>query len=165
MIESADEFRRLRTSDDPAEYGRAAHEEAPVAVWREVIARYPDLRSWVAHNKTVPGEILAELAGDSDPEVGLPVASKRSLAPALQLQLAGDADEGVRRLIVYNARAARAALGRLADDRWAAVAEHARALGGWGVRRLSAPRPLPHAIPGLWRKSVGEAAAIRAPHR
>ena len=43
MIESADEFRRLRESDDPAEYLRAAHEPARLDVWREVIARFPEL--------------------------------------------------------------------------------------------------------------------------
>lgn len=127
MIESADEFRRLRESDDPGEYRRAAHDSAPSEVWRDVIARFPELREWVAHNKTVPHEVLAELASDPDPRVRWTVAAKRKLGPELQLRLAADPDEGVRQRIAWNARATRAALERLADDPWAVVAEHARA--------------------------------------
>ena len=44
MIDSAAEFVRLRLSSDPAEYRRAAREEAPENVWLEVIEAYPD--SW-----------------------------------------------------------------------------------------------------------------------
>ena len=127
MIESADEFSRLRESDDPAESHRAAHEAAPLELWRDVIARFPHLRKWVAHNKTVPQEILAELAADPDPHVRLVVAAKRKLAPDLQLRLAVDADAGVRERLAYNARATRAALERLADDPWRKVANRARA--------------------------------------
>ena len=127
MIESADEFQRLRESGDPEDYRRAAHESAPLEVWRAVVARLPELREWVAHNKTVPDEILAELAGDPDPKVRATVAAKRKLAPALQLRLAGDPDEGVRHRLAWNARATRAAIERLAADPWPVVAEHARA--------------------------------------
>lgn len=54
MIESADEFVRLRTSADPAEYQRAARDDATERTWRDVIARFPEMRFWVAQNKTVP---------------------------------------------------------------------------------------------------------------
>lgn len=127
MIESADEFRRLRESEDPAEYQRSAHEPAPVEVWWEVLRRFPELREWVAHNKMVSDEILTELAADADPRVRAVVAGKRKLAPALQLQLASDADEGVRQRLAWNARATRATLEHLADDPWPALAEKARA--------------------------------------
>lgn len=66
MIESADEFVRLRTSQDRAEYHRAAHDEATEATWIEVLERFPDMRVWVAHNKTVPLTILERLRHDSD---------------------------------------------------------------------------------------------------
>ncbi|MGF9754534.1 hypothetical protein AAII07_04985 [Microvirga sp. 0TCS3.31] len=82
MIESAEEFVRLRTSTDPAEYRRAAHEEAAERTWIEVIERYPDMRSWVAHNKTVPLSILKILRHDADEQVRLTVTSKRSWARA-----------------------------------------------------------------------------------
>ena len=45
MIETAHEFYRLRTSRLPSEYLRAAHEAAPLAVWREVIATMPDMHA------------------------------------------------------------------------------------------------------------------------
>ena len=44
MINSAEEFVRLRSSELPEEYWRAAHEEVPDAVWLDVIARFPDMR-------------------------------------------------------------------------------------------------------------------------
>jgi hypothetical protein len=69
MIESADEFRRLRESEIPDEYRRAAHDEAPVEVWLEVIRRWPDMRFWVAQNKTVPVSILEILVNDPDEKV------------------------------------------------------------------------------------------------
>ena len=127
MIESADEFRRLRESEDPAEYQRAAHEPAPIEVWWEALRRFPELREWVAHNKMIPDEILAELAADADPRVRAVVAAKRRLSPALQLRLASDVDEGVRQRLVWNARATRGTLERLAGDAWPELAEKARA--------------------------------------
>jgi hypothetical protein len=61
MIRSADDFVALRDSDIKAEYDRFAMEETPVAVWREVIQRFPNHRPWVEHNKTIPLEMLEEL--------------------------------------------------------------------------------------------------------
>lgn len=69
MIESADEFRRLRVSENPEEYRRAAYDEAPAEVWLEVIRRWPDMRFWVAQNKTVPVSVLEALVNDPDEKV------------------------------------------------------------------------------------------------
>jgi hypothetical protein len=69
VIESADEFVRLRTSADPAEYGRAAHDEAAERTWRDVITRFPAMRFWVAQNKTVPLSVLEDLRNDPDRKV------------------------------------------------------------------------------------------------
>ncbi|MDN4175635.1 hypothetical protein QWY28_21920 [Nocardioides sp. SOB77] len=82
MIESAEEFVRLPSSDDPAEYHRAAHDEAAEHTWLDVIERYPDMLSWVAHNKTVPLSILEILRHYSDEQVGRTVTDKRSWARA-----------------------------------------------------------------------------------
>ncbi|MBB5839629.1 hypothetical protein [Kribbella italica] len=82
MIESADEFVRLRTSDDPAEFRRAAHEPAGVDTWLEVIDRFPEMRVWVAHNKTVPLAVLELLRHDADERVQRMVLEKRSWARA-----------------------------------------------------------------------------------
>ena len=53
MMESASEFVRLRTSENPVEYHRAAHDVASDEVWAEVITSYPEMAEWVAHNKTI----------------------------------------------------------------------------------------------------------------
>ncbi len=82
MIGSAEEFVRLRTSDDPAEYNRAARDQATESTWRDVIERFPDMRFWVAHNKTVPLSVLEILRQDPDDRVRDMVTSKRSWARA-----------------------------------------------------------------------------------
>jgi hypothetical protein len=104
MITSADEFSRLRRSNDVAEQARASHAAAPETVWMDVIRLYPDLRKWIAHNKTVPLEILRLLAQDDDPHVRRTVAMKRKLDQALFETLSADPDESVRRAIANNAK-------------------------------------------------------------
>ena len=104
MIESVEQFISLRTSENPEEYNRAAHEEAPAPVWRELIETHPDMRFWVAQNKTVPIEILRSLAGDKDSRVRHMVASKRKLPEDLQILLARDPDESVRNALAHNAK-------------------------------------------------------------
>lgn len=116
MIESAEEFVRLRSSDKPAEYLRAAREEAPLHVYRDVISRFPEYKEWVAYNKPVPNEILAELAVDPDADIRSRVASRRKLSPELFLMLARDADTGVRCSVVQNAKVTDAALELLRND-------------------------------------------------
>jgi hypothetical protein len=82
VIESAEEFVRLWTSEDPSEYARAAHDEATVETWRDVIERFTEMRFWVAQNKTVPLVILEELRSDPDEQVRSMVRAKRSWARA-----------------------------------------------------------------------------------
>lgn len=82
MIDSADDFVRLRTSDDPADYNRAATEEAAENTWLDVIERFPEMRFWVAQNKTVPLSVLEVLRHDPDENVRHMVTSKRSWARA-----------------------------------------------------------------------------------
>jgi hypothetical protein len=82
VIDSADEFVQLRTSEDPAEYDRAATEEAAEQTWLDVIERFPEMRFWVAQNKTVPLSVLDVLRHDSDERVRHMVTSKRSWARA-----------------------------------------------------------------------------------
>ncbi len=78
MINSAEEFTTLRTSSDPALYGRAAHDHASIDTWLDLITHFPEMRTWVAHNKTVPLEILRILARDPAPQVRACVADKRN---------------------------------------------------------------------------------------
>ena len=102
MISTAEEFVRLRTSDNPQEYSRAASEHAERAVWLDIVGRFPEMRIWVAHNKTVPIEVLDVLAHDLDPAVRLAVAMKNKLSDDLFLLLASDIDDGVRQRISCN---------------------------------------------------------------
>jgi len=54
VIESAEEFVRLRTSQTTEEYRRAAQEEAQVATWTEIIECFPEMRFSGVQNKSVP---------------------------------------------------------------------------------------------------------------
>jgi hypothetical protein len=127
MINTAEEFVRLRTSDDPEEYLRAASEHAELAVWLDIIDRFPEMRAWVAHNKTVPIEILRILARDADPAVRTVVAMKNKLPEDLFSLFASDADDGVRQRISYNKHTPQRVLEKLARDTNELVSEPARA--------------------------------------
>ena len=116
MIRSADEFVALRTSTERAQYERAAAEEASVETWTDVIVRFPEMRSWVAHNKTVPLEILKVLAKDTDPAVRAAVANKRKLDKELFEVLSRDPDEVVRQRIAYNKKTPAEIIERLLGD-------------------------------------------------
>jgi hypothetical protein len=116
MIQNAEEFVRLRQSTDPQDYRRAAHEEASEVVWQDVIDRFPDMRKWVAQNKSVPLSILTKLASDDDADVRGWVAQRRKLSFALFYQLARDADAKVRHIICHNAQTPEETLARLAED-------------------------------------------------
>lgn len=116
MIYSAEEFIRLRQSEDPDEHRRASSDEASLGVWQSVVERFPEMRSWVAHNKTVPLEILERLAVDVDAGVRATVASKRKLSSALQALLRMDADASVRERLACNAKCDLEILRLLASD-------------------------------------------------
>jgi hypothetical protein len=127
MIQSAEEFVRLRKSDKEYEYRRAGREEASVEVWVDIISKYPEMRRWVAQNKTVPIEVLSLLANDPDERVRLMVAMKRKLSPEILELLAADDDDSVRLSVARHRRVPRAVLERFIDDPWdriREVAEH-----------------------------------------
>ena len=130
MIESASEFVRLRLSENREEYSRAANDAAPVEVWTEVIAAHPDMREWVAHNKTVPISILELLAADANPSVRQAVATKRKLTRQLFEALTRDPDDSVRARIAHNAKVPADLLQKLCSDAVPHVAEAARSRVG-----------------------------------
>lgn len=125
MINSAEEFVQLRSSQNPSEYHRAAHEMAPVSVWMDIIERYPDYRQWVAHNKTVPIEVLRVLATDPNSQVRYFVATKNKLTPDLLEQLALDSDDSVRARIASHKKASLELLRSMAHDKSELVREAA----------------------------------------
>jgi predicted DNA-binding protein YlxM (UPF0122 family) len=77
MIHSAYEFVSLGTSADRSMQEIAATDQASVETWADVITRFPEMRTWIAHNKTIPLEILKILARDKGHSVCACVAEKR----------------------------------------------------------------------------------------
>ncbi|TAA46752.1 HEAT repeat domain-containing protein [Corallincola spongiicola] len=118
MIKTAEEFVRLRNSDIPEEYSRASHGQATVDVWKEVIATYPEMAFWVAHNKTVPYELLELLSENGESRVRSMVASKNMLLEPLLLKLATDEDDSVRMAVARHKKATLAVLEKFANDPW-----------------------------------------------
>jgi hypothetical protein len=116
LINSADEFIRLRTSDIIAEYVRAAQDSAPLVVWNDLVQHHPDMRFWVAQNKTVPISVLEQLAFDEDLAVRCMVARKRKLPADLMWKIADDPDETVRNALAVNKSIPWALLEHLAGD-------------------------------------------------
>ena len=125
MITSAEEFVALRSSSIKSEYDRAATEEAPISVWRDVIKKYPEYRRWVSHNKSVPLEILEELC-QFDSTVRQFVAAKRKLSPAMLEVLSRDESYVVRIAVAANKKAPIAVLERLLNDESKHVSRAAR---------------------------------------
>lgn len=117
MIQTPAEFIQLRTSDEPADQARASHEEASEEVWLDIIDSHPEMRRWVAHNKTVPDRILTLLARDADPAVRWEVAGKRRATVDLLRVLAFDDDDTVRVRVARNPRTGMEELRALVADR------------------------------------------------
>jgi hypothetical protein len=118
MIKSAEEFYRLRTSEDPEEYNRATNEEAPIEIWFDILKKFPDLKTWVIHNKTVPEEILRLLSADLEPSVRWAVANKRKCPADILVILAKDSDDSVRLRVAHNPKVTREILETLTSDSW-----------------------------------------------
>jgi Leucine rich repeat variant len=104
MIRTVAEFANLRNSKDPADQTRATMDAADDKVWLEVIEQHPDLRKWVAQNKTVSLSIIRQLIDDVDPVTRSWVARKRKLDRAMFVALSTDADERVRHALATNAK-------------------------------------------------------------
>lgn len=104
MIESAEEFVRLRCSTEPSEYQRAAWEAASEEVWLEVIHAFPHMKFWVAHNKRLPETILRLLATVPEEKVRSMIAMKRASPPDVLEHLAQDESSSVRHSVTMNAK-------------------------------------------------------------
>lgn len=126
MIHSAEEFVRLRASQNPSEYRISANDRASEMTWLEVIKNHPDMKIWVIRNKTVPLSILRLLSDDPDPEIRSAIADKRKLDNKLFLRLAQDEDESVRQRIAYNKKTPTDVLKKLASDKSSRISETAK---------------------------------------
>ncbi|WP_367322736.1 hypothetical protein [Streptomyces sp. HUAS ZL42] len=126
MIESAAEFIQLRESGNGADYQRLKRDEAPVEVWREIVAEHPDMRFWVAFNRTVPVEVLRQLAQDADWRVRDKVASRRDTPPDVLGDLALDESDAVASSVAGNPSTPDTALRALIEHPWDQVSDKAR---------------------------------------
>jgi type VI protein secretion system component VasK len=126
MIESADRCVLLRTSEDIEMYQKAANDSATEETWHEVIDKYPDMKVWVARNKTVPLSILEILSHDESVDVRYAVAMKRKSSQDILQRLAKDPDDSIRLRIALNPKTSRTILEQLLDDEWSRVVEEAR---------------------------------------
>ncbi|MBF8107479.1 hypothetical protein I1A46_20375 [Serratia liquefaciens] len=115
MIHSAEEFVALRDSSLKDECDRAATDEAPVSVWKDVIDKFPEYRKWVAHNKTVSLEILT-LLHQFEPDVRRFISVKRKLSDELFELLSKDLDAVVRQGIASNRKAPISIIRKLMQD-------------------------------------------------
>src|SRR5690606_13372932 len=104
MITSPEEFKKLRLSENIEEQRRSALEPAELQTWFGVIEKYPDLKEWVAHNKTIPLEILENLATDEDEKVKCVVARKRKINQKIFDLLNSDKNEAVRHALICNTK-------------------------------------------------------------
>ena len=125
MIATAQEFLALMRSPEPADYERFRHDSAPTEVWRELIAKYSLANEWIARNKTVPVEILREIAGDPRVVVRAEVAMTRRITEDIQERLARDPNASVRNTLANNSKATDRILAVLAGDSEAFVRETA----------------------------------------
>lgn len=126
MIESANEFIRLVSSEDPGDRRRAAWEDAPVSVWRSVVENYDEMRFWVAHNRTVPPEILRILVNDDDWRVRDRVASKRRCPPEILALLSEDSHDAVLSTVAGHPNTPTDVLVRLSGHSWSGVRDKAQ---------------------------------------
>jgi len=122
MISSAEDFENLRASKSLFDGRRLVWEEAPDAVWHDIIERFPDSRTFVAQNQTLPLSILRTIACDVSVVVRRFVARKPRLPLDLQEQMAHDLDEGVRDNLAHNAKTEKSVLRILSGDPVASIA-------------------------------------------
>ena len=121
MIRSASEFLALRSSRITEEYWRAAHDTASEEVWIELIEKYPDMRFWVAHNRTIPLRIIKMLSEDKDTNVRCRIADKHTTDPSILLALVHDREASVRMRVALNKKTPAHILRGLLNDEWDSI--------------------------------------------
>ncbi|MBO3750924.1 hypothetical protein J5X84_33030 [Streptosporangiaceae bacterium NEAU-GS5] len=97
----------------------------------EVVKDYPDTRFGVALNKTVPIEVLRELARDKDSRVRSMVAPKNKATADILASLADDEDEGIHQQVAGHTNTPTEVVVPLLEDSWEEVRQMAR----WNLAR------------------------------
>ncbi|MFF4649201.1 hypothetical protein [Streptomyces sp. NPDC001380] len=125
MIESAEEFVRLRMSGDSADYQRLKQEEAPLDVWLDIVNNYPGMRFWVTFNRTVPDEALRFLVRDDDWRVRGKIAGRKGVPEDILDLLSRDEHDAVVSSVAGNPGTPINALLGLSRHHWGQVREKA----------------------------------------
>jgi len=139
-IATADEFVALLDMRPLSPSLISAVQAASAAVWWDVLERFPDLAVWVAANRTIPNEIIAQLALHPRIQVRVAIASHPQLPDAIMMQLAHDKSDLVRMRIACNARASRGVLSLLTADACVVVSKHAQARVEHDISGVLLPR-------------------------
>jgi hypothetical protein len=126
MIESAEEFVRLRMSGDSADFRRIKQEDAPLDVWLDLVRDHPDMRFWVTFNRHVPPEVLRLLVDDDDWRVRANIASRKGVPQDILDTLSRDDHDAVLSSTASNPGTSTDALTRLSRHPWEDVRERAR---------------------------------------
>lgn len=95
-------------------------------IWKEILAKYPDLKWEVAQNKKLPDAIKRMLAVDEDFYVRSSIARKHKIPEDLYLVFARDESESIRSRIAVRNDTPMEALELLALDSSEYVAQIAR---------------------------------------
>ncbi|MFI1925307.1 MULTISPECIES: hypothetical protein [unclassified Streptomyces] len=127
MIESAEEFVRLRSSGDSADLLRTKREDAPLDVWLDLVNHHPDMRFWVTFNRHVPSDVLRLLVRDDDWRVRANIASRKGVPEDILETLSHDDHDAVVSSAAANPGTPTDALTRLSRHPWEEVRDHALA--------------------------------------
>ncbi|QWT19809.1 hypothetical protein KPL74_18940 [Bacillus sp. NP157] len=126
MLRSGQEFVALIMSSSKADRVRALSSEAPASVWMKVIHEFPGLIRFVAFNRSLPDEVLIELAESASAEVREAVANRSRLPEQVQRRLARDACSRVRLALVRKSMLSDDLLADLARDTDSEIARFVR---------------------------------------
>jgi hypothetical protein len=125
VIETVAEFIRLVESDSAADRRRSAWEEAAGGVWLALIEKHPEMRFWVAHNRTLPVDAMRILAADEDWRVRARIAMKASCPGDVLDLLSSDPHDAVASTVAGHPGTPTEALQRLSRHPWVQVREKA----------------------------------------
>ena len=129
-INEAAQFEAMLRSDRSRDRDRALRISMSPAAWQRVIVERPALRRWLPFHRSVPLDVLQQLARDPDVEVRWAVAYSPRASSAMLRTLGQDVDWRVRTGVAGNRRAPRRIARALLADPVAQVAQTAR----WGMR-------------------------------
>ena len=111
MIHQAEYYIALLASDDV--YEPSPYEEATEEVWLDIVARFPEARNALAHNKTTSEAVIRALYAVGDEDVRSSLARVRRTPPDLLLRMASDPSSMVAAVLSHHPKLPPEALAEL----------------------------------------------------